>query len=370
MARLRARSWVLRSALLVVTLAVVAGCAPASLGGGPAAAPAAQPTELPPSAAATWYPAGLLPAANAAFSVAPYFITLDSRRQGEPAIVTDALTGKVLASVPPPTGSTGFIGVAAADDDHTFVLAAQSRTSAVGFYELRLGPTGQPRPVVPLPVPALAYGGAFAVSADGSKLAIATATAKSAGIEVVSLASGGVRAWDAPSGHVTDLSWSGSRSLAFLWWDGSRFPRAARARSGVRLLDTAAAGRNLLASRRVIDQSAHTRLGTFTGVAYPLISGDGSKVFATMLWGGPANPMAEVVEFSARTGQALKVVAPAERESGMGSWCGALWSNPSGTRATAVCRGEGRIVGGRFTSRNLHAPAHEFSTPRGSFIAW
>jgi hypothetical protein len=54
----------------------------------------------------------------------------------------------------------------------------------------------------------------------------------------------------------------------------------------------------------------------------------------------------------------------------VGSWCGALWSNPSGTRATAVCRGEGRIVGGRFTSRNLHAPAYQFSTPRVSFIAW
>jgi hypothetical protein len=89
-----------------------------------------------------------------------------------------------------------------------------------------------------------------------------------------------------------------------------------------------------------------------------------------MLWGGAANPKAEVLEFSARTGRALKVVAPAKSESGMGSWCGALWSNPSGTRATAVCGGEGRIVSGRFTARNLHAPTYGFSTPRDSFIAW
>ncbi len=369
MVRLHARSWALKCAVVAAILAVEAGCTPASTGRGPGAAPT-QPTQRPPSAAATWYPAGQLPAANAAFSAAPYFVTLDSQRPGEPAIVTDALTGKVLGSVSPPAGSTGFTGVAAADDDHTFVLAAQSRASAIGFYELRLGPAGQPRPVVPLPVPALAYGGAFAVSADGSELAVATAAAKSAGIEVVSLASGGVRSWDAPSGHVTDLSWSGNRSLAFLWWDGSSLSQVTRARSGVRLLDTAAAGGNLLASRLVIGQSSHTRLGTFTSVAYPLISADGSKVFATMLWGGPANPMAEVVEFSARTGRALKVVAPAQSESGMGSWCGALWSNPSGTRATAVCGGEGRIVGGRFTNRNLHAPANEFSTPRVSFIAW
>src|ERR1700730_18277250 len=162
MARLGARSWGLRSALVAATLAAVAGCLSGSPGRGPAAAPAAQPTELPPSAAATWYPAGQLPAANAAFSVAPYFVTIDSQRQGEPAIVTDAVTGKVLASVSPPTGSTGVIGVAAADDDHTFVLAAQSGASAVGFYELRLGPAGQPRPVVPLPVPTPAHRGGVA----------------------------------------------------------------------------------------------------------------------------------------------------------------------------------------------------------------
>jgi hypothetical protein len=369
MARLRARSWALRCAVAAAMLAVVAGCAPALPRPGPGPTPP-QPTEPAASAAATWYPAGQLPAANAAFSVAPYFVTLASQRQGEPALVTDALTGQVLASVSPPAGSTGFTGVAAAGDDHTFVLAAQSRASAVGFYELRLGPAGQPRPLVPLPVPALAYGGAFAVSADGSKLAIATATAKSAGIEVVSLASGGVRAWDAPSGHVTDLSWSGNRLLAFLWWDGSDSTRVTRARSGVRLLDTAAAGRDLMASRLIINQAAHTRLGNFIDLAYPLISADGSKVFATMLWGGPAKRKAEVVEFSARTGRALAVVAPAADESRMDSWCGVLWINPSGTRATAVCGGEGRIVSGRFTSRNLHAPRYGFSTPRDSFIAW
>src|SRR5260370_40824950 len=115
MARLRARSWGLRSALVAATLAAVAGCLSGSPGRDQAAAPAAQPTELPPSAAATWYPAGQLPAATAAFRVAPYFVTLASQRQGEPARVPDALTGKLLASGSPPSGSTGVIGVRAAD---------------------------------------------------------------------------------------------------------------------------------------------------------------------------------------------------------------------------------------------------------------
>lgn len=323
-----------------------------------------------PSPHSTWYAAGRLPAADAPFDVAPYFVTLAFQRPGSPAVVTDAITGKVLGIVHPPVSGTRFTGVAAAGDDHTFTLAAQSNGPATRFYELRLGPTGRPRPLVLVPVPAVPYGEVFAVSADGSELAIATGTAKTGAIEVASLASGAVRRWKAARGHATDLSWAGNRFLAFQWWDRSRSTRVARARSGVRLLDTAAVGSHLMASRLLIRQPARTRLGRFTVLAYPLISADGSSLFATVLWGGPSNPMAEVVEFSARTGQALAVVAPAEGESGTGSWCGALWADPSGTHATAVCASEGRIDNGHFTSINLHVPTYSFSTPRDSFIAW
>jgi hypothetical protein len=284
--------------------------------------------------------------------------------------VADAFTGKKLALVYPPVRGTSFAGVAAAGDDHTFVLAAQGTRPATRYYELLLGPTGHPRPLVLLPTPQVAYGDTLAVSADGGKLAIVTGTAHVGAIEVVSLATGAVQRWKAPSGHATDLSWAGNRFLAFQWWDGSRLARVARARSGVRLLDTASAGRDLMASRLIIHQAACTRVGKFTSVASPLISADGSRLFATMGWGGPSNPMAEVVAFSARTGQALAVVTPAEGESGMGSWCGVVWTDPSGTRATAVCADQGRIDNGHFTTTNLHAPIYNFSTPRDSFIAW
>jgi len=285
-------------------------------------------------------------------------------------VVTDAFTGEVLAVVHPPAGGTRFTGAAAAGDDHTFVLAAQSDAAATRFYELRLGPAGHPRPLMPLPAPAIANGNTFAVSADGGKLAIATTTAKTAAIAVVSLATRAVRLWRAPSGYATDLSWAGNRFIAFQWSDGSQSARVVPARSGVRVLDTAAPGGDLLASRLIIHQSAHTRLGNFTGLAYPLISADGSTLFATVLWGGPGNPRAEVVEFSARTGRALTVVAPPEGESGMGSWCGALWTDPSGSHATAVCAAQGRIDNGHFTASNLHAPTYNLSAPRDSFIAW
>lgn len=319
-------------------------------------------------------PAGRPPAARAAWGAAPYFVTLAFQRLEAPAVVTDAMTGKKLGIVHPPVSGTRFTGVAAAGDDHTFVLAAEKQPNAPAtrFYELRLTHSGHPRPLALLPVPRVVYGDTFAVSPDGSKLVIGTGTATRGAIEVVSLASGAVRVWPAASGHASDLSWAGNRFVAFRWWDGSRSARVARSRSGVRLLDTAAAGRNLMASRLIVHQSARTSLGNFTTVGSPLISANGSRLFATVGWtgGGQQDSMAEVVEFSARTGQALAVVTRPVDESGMGAWCGALWTDPSGTRATAICASAGSIDRGHFTSANLHVPRYSASTPRGSFIAW
>ena len=349
--------------VLMGALLAVAGCAHA---------PPAHLLRSAPSPRATWYPAGPPSPSNAAPGAAPYFVALAIQYADEPALVTDAITGKVLAAVHPPVRGTRFTGAAAAGDDHTFVLAAQKRQNApaIRLYELRLGRSGHPRPLVLLSTPLIGFGEPFAVSADGSKLALATAAARIAAIEVVWLATGSVRRWTAASGDATDLSWAGNRLLAFQWRDGSRSPQVARARSGVRLLDTAAPGGNLLASRLVIHQAARTHLGDFTGLAYPLISADGSILFATMLWGAPSNPRAEVVEFSARTGRALRVVTPARDESGMGSWCGVLWTDPSGTHAAAACAEQGRIDNGRFSAADLHAPVYNFSAPRDSFIAW
>jgi hypothetical protein len=371
------------AAMGVAALAAVAVTAGAILttlpgGGSPARAPtsSAHPSYRPaaptPSPHATWYQAGPLPAADAGPEAAPYFVTLAFQRSPVPALVTDAFTGQVIATVPPVPG-TSFAGLAAAGDDHTFVLAAQTANGpGTRYYELRLGPTGRPRPLALLPVPATVHGGSlvFAVSADASRLAIAAGTADTARIEVVSLATGAVRSWRAAGGHATDLSWAGERTLAFEWWDSSRPSSVAEARSGVRLLDIAAPGHDLLASRFIIPQSASTSFGNFSGLDYPLISPDGSKVFATMVSGQPSNPMSEVVEFSALTGQALRVVTPPSGESGTGRWCGVLWVGPSGAHVTAVCGIEGRADNGHFTQMNLHVPIYNSSIPRDSFIAW
>lgn len=356
-------------------LLVLAGCAhppPAH----PRAAAASPPAPSPPapSPQATWYPAWRLPAANAAPQLAPYFVMLALQRQAAPAVVTDAFTGKKLAIVYPPVPGTRFAGAAAAGDDRTFILAAQGTGPATRYYELRLGHGGRPRPLALLPAPAVPYGDTLAVSPDGGKLAIVTSTAHNSPVEVVSLATGSVRQWTARGGYATDLSWAGDRFLAFQWWDGSRSARAARARSGVRLLDTSAAGSDLLHSRLIVGQPARTSRN-YTGLSDPLISADGSRLFATVLWGGPSNPKAEVVEFSAWSGRALAVVTPAAGESGRGSWCGVLWTDPSGARAIAACApdaagGQELIGNGHFTRANLHTPIYSLSTPRDSFIAW
>jgi len=325
-------------------------------------------TTVTPSAHPAWYPAGPLPAADAGPEVAPYFVTLAFQRSPVPAVVTNAFSGKVIATVQPVHGTSFTGGIAAAGDDRTFVLAAQHAPNGPGatFYELRLGPTGRPKPLTVLPVPHMAYAGFFAVSADGSKLAIATGKAGHGQIEVISLATGAVRVWGSSDhGDVTSLSWAGDLLLAFGWSDASHQAQAARQRSGLRLLDTAAPGGDLMSSSRVIiSQSAST------GFANPLITADGSKVFATVVSGGPPNPTAEVVEFSVGTGQAVGAVMPSQGESGTGRWCGALWADPSGEHLIAACGIQGRIDNGHFTQMNLHVPIYNFSTPRESFIAW
>jgi hypothetical protein len=359
------------AAMGVAAIAVVAvsACASAnpSAGGNPGPAPASSPH-------VTWYPAGGLSAASAGPATAPYFVTLAFGKLDVPAVVTDAVTGKVLGTVHPPAGGMRFVSAAAAGDDRTFILAAEGASPATRFYELRLGPGGEPRPLALLPVPAVAFGDELAVSADGLRLAIATGTAGNGHIEVVSLPTGTVRVWESSDrGSATSLSWAGDRWLAFDWSDASRAAQLARQRSGLRLLDTAAPGTDLMSSRLVVSQAA--RFGSFGGLTSPLITPDGSKVFATMVSGVPVNPMAEVVEFSARTGQASGAVTPPAGESGMGQWCGALWTDPSGQHLLAACGdvppgGQGRIDNGHFTRMNLHVPTYNFSTPRESFIAW
>lgn len=78
---------------------------------------------------------------------------------------------------------------------------------------------------------------------------------------------------------------------------------------------------------------------------------------------------AAVVEFSTRTGQALRIVTPRASESGFGTWCGVLWADASGHHLPAACGRQWRVDNGRFTFVNLHFPVPNLSAGQ-DFFAW
>jgi hypothetical protein len=347
----------------------------------PRAAPRQSPATLSTS----------VPQPDASPGAAPYFVTVDRNKVPARAVVRDWRTGRVTAVIQPPASAPqGFTGVAAAGDDQTFVLAAGGSHSR--FYELTLaGASGKPSgpgrpgvPLPPLPVPPLATPGApFAVSADGGELALALpdrgATRSTNEIVVVSLVSGAIRTWHSRDpGYILDLSWAdpgsspargwaASSRLAFTWTDTNPGRRAAAHRSGLRLLDTTAPGVDLLASHLLIPASV--RFGALRGISYPLIAADGNVVYGTMTSHAAGGAGAAVVEFSGTTGAPLRAVTPTTDESGFGTWCGALWADPAGTRMLAACGTQGESGPGGFAPVNLHFPAPNFSAGTG-FFGW
>ncbi len=317
-------------------------------------------------------------------ATAPYFVTIRFQQAPADLLVQDWMTGQTVGTVQAPVlrsgqGSgapspEGFMGVGAAADDRTFVLeddGGASSGQATGFYELRLTPGGHPLPLTRLAVPAaaVAHASAFAISPDGRQLAVEVAAGRPS-IEVVSLSSGAVRSWRATGpAQVSSLSWAGDRDLVFDWIAvGS--PAGSEQASGLYLLPVAAPGGSLAAASLITAQSVSFH--GYSGLSDPLVSANGTAVFVTMSNGSGSNPSAEVVQISLLTGQPVRAVLPAVGEAGMGSWCGALWSDPSGQQVTAICGPDeqGTVTDGQLSPRNLHVPIYNESVPRAAFIAW
>ncbi len=66
--------------------------------------------------------------------------------------------------------------------------------------------------------------------------------------------------------------------------------------------------------------------------------------------------VAELAEFSARTGQLIAVLIPAASMPGHGSPCQVLWTDPPGAHLIAYCGTAGVLNGTRFTPVHLHIP--------------
>jgi hypothetical protein len=274
--------------------------------------------------------------------------------------VVNIFTGHVEAVIAAPKDAGAFPWMGghrtwypcgAAPDDRTFLLCDTDQ-----YYELRLGDNGKPEPLsapADIPVAARNNGGngdpGFAIS-PGARLAAVTTAA--GGIMVLSLVTGATRSWAIPSGdgYATSLSWAGDRYVAFQFTSQPSGNDA----GGVWLLDTrSAATAALAASRLIISNESQPAGGGLSGVFNPIITPDGSKVVAAV-WTGFI--VAELAEFSARTGRLIAVLIPQVHMPGHGSPCQVLWTDPSGAHLIADCGTSGVVNGTRFTPVHLYVP--------------
>jgi hypothetical protein len=301
-------------------------------------------------------PAAGTSAAGTSAASAPFYL---EPGPATPAVrVIDGFTGQEEAVIAAPAGAGSFPWVGrttwypcgAAPDDRTFLLCGTHQ-----YWELRLGDDGKPRSMsAPADIPVAARNTGsngdpeFAVSPGARLAAVTTAT----GIMVLSLVTGATRSWTIPSadGYATSLSWAGDRYLAFQFVPQPRDNEA----GGVRVLDTRSAATAALTASRLIISSERTLAGGISGVFNPVITPDGSKVVAAA-WTGFL--VAELAEFSARTGRLIAVLIPAAHMPGHGSPCQALWTDPSGAHLIAYCVDTAGVVNGtRFTPAHLHVP--------------
>jgi hypothetical protein len=328
----------------------------------------------------------------------PYYVSLGPVRSGSAggplpdATVTSTLTGKLIARVASPRPYVGFDFVAAAGNSSTFVLAAQQdQFKRVGghrrfvlrpekFFLLRVSPTGGTR-LTPLSLPVTAYPGVLigiALSPNGSKLALASdgrpPWARGSVLQVVDLANGGSRTWTWPNAgsewdwesDQANLAWVSERALAFQLPVGTRPPHSPELGPGAvlqtRVLDTAAPGVNLAASRRVPGR-ASLGGGTANMTVAP---GAGLIMEFDRAHEGPARR--GIDEVSITTGETVRTL-------GGGKAIQAFWSNATGTtlivlEQNAAGRRELGIVTAKGTFTALPAPRAVTRDWQYLFTAW
>ena len=249
------------------------------------------------------------------------------------AQVRNTTTGAVLATVRPPIPFTRFSEVAAASDDHTFVLAAigpEGQPSITRMYALRLNPaTGTVR-LSPLPIPVEPGRwrvNGLALTPDGTRLAVALEPpgAQRPRLQLFSMATGTlIREWGVNARHapvVGLLSWApDGRTLA---WS---YPLRG---NGAALLDVTCPRTSLLGCSRIV------QIPSWAQLTYGLVLTDGGRQMAgaAYIWGGahgdPSGWM--VAGFSARTGKPVHVFYRRPFQAGQYINPGSVWwASPSG----------------------------------------
>ena len=251
----------------------------------------------------------------AADGVPGYYVALhpSAGRSGAPngLIVGDTVTGKTVAVIAPPAGSS-IVSVSGAADDRTFAVAAAPTAGGpgldIGFYLLTITPGSSPAArLAQLPMEPQPGVIATALSASGKELAVATANRAVTGgpvirtLDIYSLATGRpLRSWSTTDttaivsdvmpgvqlGAYTDqypaLSWiDGDRAVAFPVLSRAALPVNAGLYSlEVRSVNATAADGDLMADSRVIaNLSRDHDAAALCGTVFPLVSGNGTTFF-------------------------------------------------------------------------------------------
>jgi hypothetical protein len=307
--------------------------------------------------------------------VPPYYVAVANSSL---TVVRATRTGATLARI---TTRMPVVGVAGAADGRTFVLDEQrsimgGSVTWVGqptFYLLRLTASGAEESLTRLAVPAIPNGtvvSGLALSPDGSKLAVDVNSdswpeARLMEIMTYTLATGAFRSWttsgvtnaDAPSGFTgsgvdgaQSISWTAdSRTLAFGVENTSYV--------GVRLLDTAAGGTDLIAdSRLAVTERNYRDLGRSLRNAAPpyyfvscitdaMISMDGSAIVCGYSTSVGNTTTMGFAQYSTRTGKMNHVVGLVHFEGQAPIGISLYWVNSTGKIAigTSETTGGGRV---------------------------
>jgi hypothetical protein len=341
------RTWS-RAIAPIAAAAAVIGVVAASVALTHATAPRAHSHRLPAGTVP------LSPAPSFAGAAVPaYYVALEPgplAAASTRAVVRATATGAALATIRPPRPYYAFGAVTAAADDRTFVLAAQPKASPptrvhgkwtegptppMRFFMLRLDPARRRARLTAL---AISEGSkpvsGIALSPDGSRLAVALGrvglgSQQEQAIQVITLRTGSVRTWTwrvsrtHGIGNVVLganlLSWTADgRTLAFE--EITNLFRHASPRLDVRVLDTAAPGKSLLASRVVgrfstgnTGDAVITPVGT--GFVVPTVTHT-TRAFS---------------EYSTATGKRVTVLGGRQYpHANDGGWPVIYWASPSG----------------------------------------
>jgi hypothetical protein len=305
--------------------------------------------------------------------VPPYYVAVENSSL---TVVRATWTGATLARI---TTRTPVVGVAGAADGRTFVLDEQrsimgGKVTWVGqptFYLLRLTASGTEESLTRLAVPAIPNGtvvSGLALSPDGSKLAVDVNSdswpqARLMEIMTYTLATGAFRSWttsgvtnaDAPFGFTgsgvdgaQSISWTADSTLAFGVENTSY--------TGVRLLDTAAGGTDLIADSRLAVIERNRDLGRSLRNAAPpyyfvscitdaMISMDGSAIVCGYSTSVGNTTTMGFAQYSTRTGKMNHVVGLVHFEGKAPIGISLYWVNSTGKIAigTSETTGGGHV---------------------------